>query len=169
MSKNEAIWVTVPPEPPPPPQPETESDSGPTSIHLSSPSGHAHLDSETHPKWQLATPIMATPDPVMVESLRQELVALKDWKASATQEIVERDRALADLEQELVRQQSECDANNQECMAHQRVIQELKSQLDKVNVVFCALWSREAYSDVTNNRTGTAIYFQTIILPIRSY
>ena len=30
--------------------------------------------------------------------------------------------------------------------------------------VFC-----EHYSDVSNNRTGTVIYFQKIFLPIRSY
>ena len=68
----------------------------------------------------------------MVEALRAEVMALKQWKSRATQQIVERDRALADLESELVKQQSECDANNQECMGHQRVIQELKSQLDQV-------------------------------------
>ena len=50
----------------------------------------------------------------------------------ATQEIVERDRALVDLEAELVKQQSELDSNNEESMGLQRVIQELKSQLDQV-------------------------------------
>ena len=69
----------------------------------------------------------------MVEDLRKEIVTLKQWKAKANQEIVDRDRALAELEHELVKQQSEFDANNEECMGHQRVIQELKSQLDQVS------------------------------------
>ena len=66
------------------------------------------------------------------EALRAEIFELKEWKSRATQEIVERDRALADLEHELVKQQSELDSNNEECTGHQRVIQELKSQLDQV-------------------------------------
>ena len=68
----------------------------------------------------------------IVDALRTEILSLKQWKVKATQEIVDRDRALADLEHELVKQQSECDANNEECMGHQRVIQELKSQIDQV-------------------------------------
>ena len=67
-----------------------------------------------------------------VEKLRCELMALKDWKAKATQEIVDRDRALADLENELIKQQSEFDVSNEECMGHQKTIQELKSALDQV-------------------------------------
>ena len=59
-------------------------------------------------------------------------MALKDWKAKATQEIVDRDRALADLENELIKQQSEFDVSNEECMGHQKTIQELKSALDQV-------------------------------------
>ena len=55
----------------------------------------------------------------------------------ATQEIVERDRALVDLEAELVKQQSELDSNNEESMGLQRVIQELKSQLDQVIHLVC--------------------------------
>ena len=102
---------------------EIELKSGPTSIHVSSISNEdfhktKHID-ENYP-------------PEVVEALRAEVMALKQWKSRATQQIVERDRALADLESELVKQQSECDANNQECMGHQRVIQELKSQLDQV-------------------------------------
>ena len=34
---------------------------------------------------------------------------------------------------------------------------------------FTHLQALEAYSDVYNNRTGTVIYFQKIIIPIRSY
>ena len=40
---------------------------------------------------------------------------------------------------------------------------ELKSQNVQTRIL------SNAYSDVSNNRTGTAIYFQRKILPIRSY
>jgi hypothetical protein len=61
---------------------------------------------------------------------------LKKWKAQAMFEIVDRDSALTDLEQELVKQQSVFDASNTECLGHQRVIRELKSALDQVNSIF---------------------------------
>ena len=69
----------------------------------------------------------------VVEKLRSELMTLKNWKAKATQEIVDRDRALADLENELIKQQSEFDISNEECVGHQKTIQELKSALDQVH------------------------------------
>lgn len=104
-----------------------DNKSGPTSIHISSISNHSN-----------AAPNAANHDLInqneIIESLRAELVHLKDWKSKATQEIVDRDRALADLEHELVKQQSEFDANNEECNGHQRVIQELKSQLDQISI-----------------------------------
>ena len=103
---------------------DLDMKSGPTSIHVSE-----NCD-ENHNKTKQ---IDENYPPEVVHQLRAEIFALKEWKARATQEIVDRDCALVDLEQELVKQQSEFDANSEECTGHQRVIQELKSQLDQVN------------------------------------
>ena len=69
-------------------------------------------------------------------------MTLKNWKAKATQEIVDRDRALADLENELIKQQSEFDVSNEECVGHQKTIQELKSALDQVHTYIHSLFGK---------------------------
>ena len=69
-------------------------------------------------------------------------MTLKNWKAKATQEIVDRDRALADLENELIKQQSEFDVSNEECVGHQKTIQELKSALDQVHTYIYLLFGK---------------------------
>ena len=53
--------------------------------------------------------------------------------------------ALADLENELIKQQSEFDVSNEECVGHQKTIQELKSALDQVFIYFlhCTTQFRE--------------------------
>ena len=66
--------------------------SGPTSIHVSE-----NCD-ENHNKTKQ---IDDNYPPELVHSLRAEIFALKEWKSRATQEIVDRDCALVDLEQEL--------------------------------------------------------------------
>jgi len=104
---------------------DLDMKSGPTSIHVSE-----NCD-ENHNKTKQ---IDDNYPPELVHSLRAEIFALKEWKSRATQEIVDRDCALVDLEQELVKQQSEFDANSEECTGHQRVIQELKSQLDQISI-----------------------------------
>ena len=99
-----------------------ENISGPTSIHVSSIDNDSEDPKESNNNYPTE----------LVENLRAEILQLKTWKVKATQEIVDRDRALADLESELVKQQRDFDTNSQECMGHQRVIQELKSQIDQV-------------------------------------
>mgnify|MGYP002050240776 FL=1 len=100
-----------------------ENISGPTSIHVSSIDNDEKEESNNNDNYPTE----------LVENLRAEILQLKKWKVKATQEIVDRDRALADLESELVKQQGDFDTNSQECMGHQRVIQELKSQIDQVH------------------------------------
>ena len=116
-------------------------DSGPTSLHLSSIICSEHHTSNTnsqpinngHFNSPCLSPNSKKLVPIeVVEKLRSELMDLKEWKAKATQEIVDRDRALADLENELIKQQSEFDISNEECVGHQKTIQELKSALDQV-------------------------------------
>merc|ERR1711935_772856 len=104
---------------------DLDMKSGPTSIHVSE-----NCD-ENHNKTKQ---IDDNYPPEVVHKLRAEIFALKEWKSRATQEIVDRDCALVDLEQELVKQRSEFDANSEECTGHQRVIQELKSQLDQISI-----------------------------------
>ena len=99
-----------------------ENISGPTSIHVSSIDNDEKEESNNNDNYPTE----------LVENLRAEILQLKKWKVKATQEIVDRDRALADLEAELVKQQGDFDTSSQECMGHQRVIQELKSQIDQV-------------------------------------
>ena len=72
-------------------------------------------------------------------------MTLKNWKAKATQEIVDRDRALADLENELIKQQSEFDVSNEECVGHQKTIQELKSALDQVHTYIYSLFGKRRF------------------------
>ncbi len=67
-----------------------------------------------------------------VDKMKEELEALRKWKAAAMMEMVDKDRALTELEQELISQQKVFDANHEECMGHQMVIQELKSTIDQV-------------------------------------
>ena len=67
-----------------------------------------------------------------MEQLKDELSVLKKWKSDAMMEMVEKDRALAELEQELINQQKAFDSSTEECMGHQMVIQELKTALDQV-------------------------------------
>ena len=115
-------------------------DSGPTSLHLSSIICSEHHTSNTnsqpingHFNSPCLSPNSKKLVPIeVVEKLRSELMDLKEWKAKATQEIVDRDRALADLENELIKQQSDFDISNEECVGHQKTIQELKSALDQV-------------------------------------
>ena len=104
-------------------QEKYENISGPTSLHVSSIEDTDHRESNNNE---------SNYPTELVEDLRSEILQLKKWKVKATQEIVDRDRALADLENELVKQQRDFDTNSQECMGHQRVIQELKSQIDQV-------------------------------------
>ena len=129
---------------------------GPTSIHVSSISGNENIqDADEQVNYY---------PPHVVEDLRKEIVTLKQWKAKANQEIVDRDRALAELEHELVKQQSEFDANNEECMGHQRVIQELKSQLDQVSSLLAdisfVVCSQKHQSHVQDRLSGQ--YLSTI-------
>jgi len=101
-----------------------ENISGPTSIHVSSIDNDEKEESNNNYNYPTE----------LVENLRAEILQLKKWKVKATQEIVDRDRALADLEAELVKQQGDFDTSSQECMGHQRVIQELKSQIDQISI-----------------------------------
>ena len=76
-----------------------DQDSGPTSLHLSSIICSEHHSSNEATKTDPTPPVILDISkklvPIeVVEKLRSELMSLKDWKSKATQEIVDRDRAL---------------------------------------------------------------------------